>query len=66
MIWNTTNYKGEPVTWYSEDNMQIDIEKYKTYQNTLKQIKQAKPENYMTFKSMVEDMQKKAKHALEG
>lgn len=19
MIWNTTNYKGEPVKWYSED-----------------------------------------------
>lgn len=46
--------------------MQIDIEKYKTYQNTLKQIKQAKPENYITFKAMVEEMQQKAKHALEG
>lgn len=19
MVWNTTNYKGEPVTWYSAD-----------------------------------------------
>lgn len=46
--------------------MQIDIEKYKTYQHTLKQIKQTKPEKYKTFKAMVEDMQQKAKYALEG
>ena len=24
-MWKTTNYKGEPVTWYSEE----DIKKYK-------------------------------------
>lgn len=25
IMWNTKNYKGEPVTWYSEE----DIKKYK-------------------------------------
>lgn len=32
MVWNTTNYKGEPVTWYSEN----DIENLK---NALLKIK---------------------------
>ncbi len=21
MVWNTTNYKGEPVTWYSQETI---------------------------------------------
>ena len=44
--------------------MQIDVEKYKKYQKTLRQIKYTRPEDYIGFKAMVEDMQKKARWAL--
>lgn len=76
MIWNTTNYKGEPVTWYSEGELmnELDYKQYnavveqnkrfqqeiKHYRNTLNYIHNAKPEHYTTFKQMVEDLQERA------
>lgn len=46
--------------------MQIDVNKYIRYQNTLKEIKEARNCDYNTFKKMVIDLQKKATKALEG
>lgn len=76
MIWNTTNYKGEPVTWYSEGELMndLDYKQYKAiveqnkhlqqeikyYRNTLNYINRAKPEHYNTFREMVRDLQRRA------
>ncbi len=38
----------------------------KTAVRALKQIKNAKPEDYTTFRKMVYDLQKKAENALKG
>ena len=32
-MWKLTNYKGEPVTWYSEEEMQQAQNKLKFYTN---------------------------------
>lgn len=76
MIWNTINYKGKPVTWYSEGELMNDLD-YKQYQaiveqnkqfqqeikyyrNTLNYFHNAKPEHYNTFRQMVKDLQRRA------
>ena len=35
------------------------------YRNVLSYIKDAKPDNYRTFKAMIEDLQEKAKEVLQ-
>lgn len=46
--------------------MDIDINKYKEYQQVLKEIHAAQKKNYPTFKEMIEDLQYKAQKALEN